>query len=1224
MAGMGPGRDGDGPHHRQRGAPRGGPSNRRGSRGRGPHKGPSGAPKQLKLRQRERLEIAELKQRILLEMPQPGQQWVPPSLAALQQQEQQQEQQQQEQQEDPGKSAEATSSSSSRKRNGILTDKVFTDLPLCSLTLRGLASCGFSRLTQIQAAAIPHALAGRDIKAQAKTGSGKTLAFVVPVRLPSAAAAAAAAAATAAAATAAAAAAATAAAATAAAAAAAAAASAAAAADGSAADFPLCGCCCFCCCRYWSCVAAAALAAAVNIAAAALAAAAVAAAAAAAAVHIAAAAVGAAAVAAAAADCSCELLSFGLSRRYHEVSIGCLIGGKDVQAEAERVGELNIIVATPGRLLQHIDESPMWDASKLLLLAIDEADRLVDLGFQETVRLIVSSLPAGRQTLLFSATLRSAVQRLGQLLCSSKPESLGVDTTSQQQQQHSGGPLKQSYLVVNPKHKTSALFSILRAQCKKKIIAKFIHDTFKALKPGEPPSPFASAAAAAAAAAAADGVVVLLQRQHRARGASVLPCLLACKCPPSYFLCNVLLLLLLLLLLLMLLLLRLPPLLLLLSLLLCLHGRQKQQKRLDTFQDFVSRSSPCCLISTDLAARGIDFVQQKGGGAPLHQEGGPPEPKEDEGLTAVDLVVQFDCPDSAETHIHEEGTSCAASAAFGDGIHQRATVKRAPLLLCCLLVLCLSLSPSVCSPVSASHSSRLPAAAAAAAFDVVAATAAAAPRLDINLQRMTMNPKRAIRIEAKLQALLASECVVLLLLLLLLVGGRAAAADVAPAAEGPAAAAADGSSCCCCCCCCDRSPSLKALAQQAVSSYLRCLSVMPNKKVFNLNAIDLQQLALCYGLSIAPSIEHLAAADQQQQQQQQEGSGEESNPALYGGAVACSEGKKKNMSKLARFKVGLYPPRALAATAAATLAAATAAAATAAAVTAVATAAATAALYSLKQRFPRLSSPLSGFEQIRAKKLLKQQLRAQQQQQQQEEEEEEEKTEAQAKPSSSTRTSSAATNTTSSSSSSSRGGVGQGEDGEEDDEGGTEFLKLKRADVEPPEESSKFRADGTAKVKGLAAASANTHVIFDDDDEEDDMQTELNKPTSSSSSSSSSNKVASELRAAFLQQMRRKVESVQQDDKARDQQRIRERHLKKRRNERRARQGEAAASGATLLSSEDGDSAEESEASSAGEADASKVLRDEERGPPPPKKKRKEGLSVEALERLALQAAAAH
>lgn len=73
---------------------------------------------------------------------------------------------------------------------------------------------------------------------------------------------------------------------------------------------------------------------------------------------------------------------------------------------------------------------------------------------------------------------------------------------------------------------------------------------------------------------------------------------------------------------------------------------------------------------------------------------------------------------------------------------------------------------------------------------------------------------------------------------------------------------------------------------------------MANKKVFNLQALDLEQLALCYGLSIAPSIEHLT--DQQKQQQQQ---GDESSPAFSGGAVASGEHKKKNMSKLARLKV---------------------------------------------------------------------------------------------------------------------------------------------------------------------------------------------------------------------------------------------------------------------------------------------------------------------------------
>ena len=127
----------------------------------------------------------------------------------------------------------------------------------------------------------------------------------------------------------------------------------------------------------------------------------------------------------------------------------------------------------------------------LLCAAIDEADRLLDLGFLSTIKAIVSSLPSTRQTLLFSATLNSAVQRLGLLLCSSKPEAICTDTPQQQQQQQL--LLKQTYVVIHLKHKTSALFSILRAQCKKKILvfvssckqAKFIHEAFKLLKPGQ-------------------------------------------------------------------------------------------------------------------------------------------------------------------------------------------------------------------------------------------------------------------------------------------------------------------------------------------------------------------------------------------------------------------------------------------------------------------------------------------------------------------------------------------------------------------------------------------------------------------------------------------------------------------------------------------------------------------------------------------------------------------
>ena len=88
----------------------------------------------------------------------------------------------------------------------------------------------------------------------------------------------------------------------------------------------------------------------------------------------------------------------------HDASAALLIGGKNVKEEQSRVNRMNIIVATPGRLLQHMDETPGFDASQLQLLVLDEADRILDMGFAQTLDAILGNLPKERQTMLFSAT----------------------------------------------------------------------------------------------------------------------------------------------------------------------------------------------------------------------------------------------------------------------------------------------------------------------------------------------------------------------------------------------------------------------------------------------------------------------------------------------------------------------------------------------------------------------------------------------------------------------------------------------------------------------------------------------------------------------------------------------------------------------------------------------------------------------------------------------------
>lgn len=71
---------------------------------------------------------------------------------------------------------------------------------------------------------------------------------------------------------------------------------------------------------------------------------------------------------------------------------------------------LNILVCTPGRLLQHMDETPGFDPTNLQVLVLDEADRTLDMGFSKTMDAILANLPAQRQTMLFSATQTKSIK----------------------------------------------------------------------------------------------------------------------------------------------------------------------------------------------------------------------------------------------------------------------------------------------------------------------------------------------------------------------------------------------------------------------------------------------------------------------------------------------------------------------------------------------------------------------------------------------------------------------------------------------------------------------------------------------------------------------------------------------------------------------------------------------------------------------------------------------
>lgn len=282
----------------------------------------------------------------------------------------------------------------------------FGSLPLSMPTLRGLAECQYSQMTHIQAAAIPHALAGRDILGAAKTGSGKSLAFLVPLleklyRAPP---------------------------------------------------------------QEWT-------------------------------PHDGVGALVLSPTRELAGQLFAVLQKIG--RHHQDWSVGLLMGGKkqyhgggkgggnsknnhhhnhnpvDAQflREQQALPTTNILVCTPGRLLQHLEQTPYFNCDNLQLLVLDEADRILDMGFRDQLHKILDYLPKQRQTLLFSATQTKDVQHLATLsIHHSTVEYVGVHDDDQER---TPSQLQQAYVVVPLPHKLDCLYSFLKSHLKCKTICFF-------------------------------------------------------------------------------------------------------------------------------------------------------------------------------------------------------------------------------------------------------------------------------------------------------------------------------------------------------------------------------------------------------------------------------------------------------------------------------------------------------------------------------------------------------------------------------------------------------------------------------------------------------------------------------------------------------------------------------------------------------------------------------
>ncbi|KRT80482.1 helicase [Oryctes borbonicus] len=150
--------------------------------------------------------------------------------------------------------------------------------------------------------------------------------------------------------------------------------------------------------------------------------------------------------------------------------------------------QCNIMICTPGRLLQHMDENPLFDCVNMKILVLDEADRCLDMGFEQTMNAIIANLPLVRQTLLFSATQTKSVKDLARLSLRD-PSYVSVH----EHEKHSTPPgLEQSYVICNLEDKVSIIWSFIKNHLKKKSIiffssckqVKYIYEMFCKLRPG--------------------------------------------------------------------------------------------------------------------------------------------------------------------------------------------------------------------------------------------------------------------------------------------------------------------------------------------------------------------------------------------------------------------------------------------------------------------------------------------------------------------------------------------------------------------------------------------------------------------------------------------------------------------------------------------------------------------------------------------------------------------
>ncbi|KAL8093701.1 DEAD-box ATP-dependent RNA helicase 18 [Apium graveolens] len=224
-----------------------------------------------------------------------------------------------------------------------------------------------------------------------------------------------------------------------------------------------------------------------------------------------------------------------------------LVGGAEVKSDMKKIEDegANLLIGTPGRLYDIMDRMDILDLRSLEILILDEADRLLDMGFQKQITSVISRLPKLRRTGLFSATQTEAVEELSKaglrnsVRVEVRAETKSIDSapsSSQSVSSKTPSGLLLEYLECEADKKSSQLVDLLVKNKSKKIIIYFM------------------------TCASVDYWGVVLPRLAALKGRSLIP----------------------------------------------LHGQMKQAAREKALASFTTLSSGI-LLCTDVAARGLDI-----------------------------------------------------------------------------------------------------------------------------------------------------------------------------------------------------------------------------------------------------------------------------------------------------------------------------------------------------------------------------------------------------------------------------------------------------------------------------------------------------------------------------------------------------------------------------------------------------------------------------------------